>query len=172
MDWRTIHVDRKRVGSDLKTIGMDRGKIDIDPKRIEALKSRGIKVVSPDAALTTECDVLAPCATGGILNARSIPQLRCRVIAGGANNQLEQPSDADLLFERGIVYAPDFVINAGGVLHGGGLEEQGWTRAMLDERLAGIGAAVYDILRHATQKGISTDTAARQIAKSRIEAVS
>jgi leucine dehydrogenase len=145
---------------------------DIDPIRIEALKSRGIKVVSPDAALTTDCDVLAPCATGGILNARSIPQLRCRVIAGGANNQLEQPSDAGLLSERGIVYAPDFLINAGGILHGGGLEEQGWTRAMLDERLAGIGDAVYDILQHATQKGISTDTAARQIAKSRIEAVS
>ena len=145
---------------------------DIDPKMIEALKSRGIKVVSPDAALTTECDVLAPCATGGILNARSIPQLRCRVIAGGANNQLEQPSDADLLSERGIVYAPDFVINAGGILHGGGLEEQGWTRAMLDERLAGIGDAVYGILQHSAQEGISTDAAARQIAKSRIDAVS
>jgi leucine dehydrogenase len=145
---------------------------DIDPKTIEALKSRGIKVVSPDASLTTECDVLAPCATGGILNARSIPQLRCRVIAGGANNQLEQPSDADLLSERGIVYAPDFVINAGGILHGGGLEEQGWTRAMLDDRLAGIGDAVYGILQHSEQEGISTDAAARQIAKSRIDAVS
>jgi leucine dehydrogenase len=152
--------------------GADVTVADIDPKRIEALKGRGIKVVSPDAALTTDCDVLAPCATGGILNARSIPQLRCRVIAGGANNQLEQPSDADLLSERGIVYAPDFLINAGGILHGGGLEEQGWTRAMLDERLVGIGDAVYDILRHARQEGTSTDAAARQIAKSRIDAVS
>jgi leucine dehydrogenase len=145
---------------------------EIDPTRIEALKSRGINVVSPDAALTTECDVLAPCATGGILNARSIPELRCRVIAGGANNQLEKPSDADLLAQRGIVYAPDFVINAGGVLHGGGLEEQGWTREILDKRLAGIGDAVYDILQHAKQEGISTDAAARQIAQSRIDAVS
>jgi leucine dehydrogenase len=145
---------------------------DIDGERVETLRGRGINVVSAEAALTTQCDVLAPCATGGILNARSIPELRCRVVAGAANNQLESPSDADLLAERGIVYAPDFVINAGGVLHGGGLEEQGWTREILDERLAGIGDAVYDILQHARREGISSDAAARQIAQSRIDAVS
>jgi leucine dehydrogenase len=145
---------------------------DTDARRLERLKSRGVKVVAPDEVLTAECDVLAPCATGGILNARSIPDLRCRVVAGGANNQLENPSDANLLFERGIVYAPDFVINAGGVLHGGGLEEQGWTRQILDARLAGIGDAVYDILQHAKQEGISTDAAARQIARRRLDAVS
>jgi leucine dehydrogenase len=61
------------------------------------------------------------------------------------------------------------VINAGGVLHGGGLEEQGWTREVLDARLAGIGDAVYGILQHAKQEGISTDTAARRIARSRLE---
>jgi leucine dehydrogenase len=142
---------------------------DIDAQRLATLRGRGIKVVAPEAALATECDVLAPCATGGILNARSIPELQCRVVAGAANNQLESSSDADLLAERGIVYAPDFVINAGGVLHGGGLEEQGWTREVLDARLAGIGDAVYGILQHAKQEGISTDTAARRIARSRLE---
>jgi len=152
--------------------GADVTASDIDTNTLETLRSRGVKVVAPDAVLTTECDVLAPCATGGILNARSIPELRCRVVAGGANNQLENPSDADLLSERGIVYAPDFVINAGGVLHGGGLEELGWTREILDARLAGIGDAVYDILEHAKQEGISTDAAARQIARTRLDAVS
>jgi leucine dehydrogenase len=141
---------------------------DIDDQRLDSLKRSGIKVVAADAALVTECDVLAPCATGGILNARSIPELRCRVVAGGANNQLETTSDANLLAERGIVYAPDFVINAGGVLHGGGLEEQGWTREILNARLAGIGDAVYGILQLAKQEGISTDAAARQIARSRL----
>jgi leucine dehydrogenase len=154
----------------LREAGGDVTASDIDTQRLETLRSRGVKVVAPEAALTTECDVLAPCATGGILNARSIPDLRCRVVAGGANNQLETTSDADLLSERGIVYAPDFVINAGGVLHGGGLEEQGWTREILDARLAGIGEAVYDILQHAKQEGISTDAAARQIARSRLDA--
>ena len=100
---------------------------DVDARRMRDLREKGVQVVAPEVALTTECDVLAPCAVGGIINARSIPALRCRVIAGGANNQLETPSDADLLRERGIVYAPDFVINAGGVLHGGGLEVQHWT---------------------------------------------
>jgi len=143
---------------------------DIDERRLEQLRRRGVKVVPSEAALTTECDVLAPCATGGIINARSIPTLRCRVIAGGANNQLEKPSDADLLSARGIVYAPDFVINAGGVLHGGGLELLGWSRATLDDRLAGIGEAVFDILQRAKRDGISTDRAARNIAQSRLAA--
>jgi len=138
---------------------------DVDDRRVRA---KGVEVVSPESILTTECDVLAPCAIGGIINSRSIPSLRCRVIAGGANNQLETPDDADLLRERGIVYAPDFVINAGGVLHGGGLEEQHWSRATLDGKLAGIGEAVYEILKRADRDGVNTDAAAREIALSRI----
>lgn len=143
---------------------------DIDPRRLEALRADGIATVEPEAALTTECDVFAPCATGGILNARSIPSLRCRVVAGGANNQLEAPTDADLLRDRGIVYAPDFVINAGGILHGAGLEELGWTRQVLDQKLAGIGEAVFAILERAQAEGVSTDAAARRRAESRISA--
>jgi len=155
----------------LREAGADVIATDVDTQRLEHLRSRGVKVIPPEAALTAECDVLAPCATGGIINARSIPALRCRIVAGGANNQLEKPSDADLLAARGIVYAPDFVINAGGVLHGGGLELLGWSRAVLDERLAGIGDAVFEILQRAARDGVSTDTAARQIAQSRLEAV-
>jgi leucine dehydrogenase len=142
---------------------------DIDPKRLDNLQQKGVNVVPPESALTTPCDVLAPCAVGGIINARTIPDLRCRAIAGGANNQLETQSDADLLRERNIAYAPDFVINSGGVLHGGGLEEQHWTREELDRRLAAIGDAVYGIFLRAEQDGISTDTAARRIAIDRIK---
>ena len=143
---------------------------DIDPQRLAALRSRGVRVVSPEAALFTDCDVLAPCATGGIINPRTIPGLHCRVVAGGANNQLEKPSDADLLAQRGIVYAPDFVINAGGVLHGHGLEVQGWSRETLDSHLAGIGEAVYAILERAKREGISTDATARRHAQARLDA--
>ena len=143
---------------------------DVDAQRLAILREKGIQVVPPDSALGTECDVLAPCAVGGIINRRSIPTLRCRVIAGGANNQLETAEDADRLRERGIVYAPDFVINAGGVLHGGGLEEQHWTRGVLDARLAAVGDAVYGILQRAERDGTSTDAAARRIAIARIDA--
>src|SRR5260370_716358 len=92
---------------------------DIDPDRLAILREKGIHVVSPDQALTTACDVLAPCATGGVINPRTIPELRCRVIAGAANNQLASPPDADLLRERGIAYAPDFAINPGGAPRSG-----------------------------------------------------
>ncbi len=141
---------------------------DVDEARLEAVRQRGISVVAPEAALATECDVLAPCAIGGILNASTIPNLRCRVVAGGANNQLQSVEDADRLRQRGIAYAPDFVINAGGVLHGGGLEEQGWSRGVLDAKLAGIGDSIYAILQRAERDGISTDAAARRVALDRL----
>jgi leucine dehydrogenase len=141
---------------------------DVDSQRLATLRSQGINVVAPEDALATECDVLAPCATGGMINARTIDGLRCRVVAGGANNQLEKPSDADLLASRGIAYAPDFVINAGGVLHGHGLEVQGWSRATLDTHLAGIGDAVFAILDLAKREGISSEVAARRHAQARL----
>jgi leucine dehydrogenase len=143
---------------------------DIDPMRAARLESMGVRMVTSKAVIATQCDVFAPCATGGVLNAQTIPELRCRIVAGAANNQLEKESDADLLRDRGIAYAPDFVINAGGVLHGGGLEEQGWTREVLNTHLEGIGDVVYEILERAEREGINTDSAARQIAQSRIDA--
>lgn len=141
---------------------------DIDPARLDELRVRGVNLVSPQLALTTPCDVLAPCATGAVINSRTIPALACRIVAGAANNQLERPEDAELLHRRGIAYAPDFVINAGGVLHGGGLEEQHWSRAELDRRLAGIGHVVYEIFDRADREGITTDAAARRIALARL----
>jgi len=144
---------------------------DIDPMRSARLESMGIRTVTPKVAIRTQCDVFAPCATGGVLNAQTIPELQCRVVAGAANNQLEKESDADLLRERGISYAPDFVINAGGVLHAGGLEEQGWTRDEVDAHLEHIGDVVYEIFQRAERDGINTDAAARRIAQARIDSV-
>ena len=158
------HLIELLMDADATVIGTD-----VDPRRMEDLRGKGIKTVPPEMALATACDVLSPCAVGGVLNARSIPSLQCRAVAGGANNQLETAADADRKRERGIAYAPDFVINAGGVLHGGGLEEQRWTRAELDARLAAIGDAVFGILQRAQQDGISTDAAARRIALARID---
>jgi leucine dehydrogenase len=81
----------------------------------------GAVSVPPEVALETECHVYAPCALGATLNADSIPKLRCRVVAGGANNQLATADDGERLRARGILYAPDYVINGGGALHGIGL---------------------------------------------------
>jgi leucine dehydrogenase len=91
---------------------------DIDQAKAQQLASAvNGTVVAPDAILTTEADVLSPCALGAILDERSIAALRVPVVAGGANNQLATPQDGARVHERGILYAPDYVINAGGIIN-------------------------------------------------------
>jgi len=91
---------------------------DVDEAKAKKLADRaGGKVVSPDEILTLEADVLSPCALGAILNESTIAQLKVPVVAGGANNQLATPQDGERLHERGILYAPDYVINAGGIIN-------------------------------------------------------
>jgi leucine dehydrogenase len=116
------------------------------------------------------CDVFSPCATGGSLSAESIPLLRCRLVAGAANNQLATPWDADRLHDRGILYAPDYVINAGGVLHLAGYERLGWDEARLSARLAGIGETLAGLFERAEHEGITTAEAADRLALGRIAA--
>jgi leucine dehydrogenase len=91
---------------------------DVDEAKARKLADRaGGKVVSPDEILTLEADVLSPCALGAILNEETIPQLKVPVVAGGANNQLATPADGERLHRRNILYAPDYVINAGGIIN-------------------------------------------------------
>jgi len=90
---------------------------DVDGERVSrAVAALGATAVPPDEAWDIPCDVFAPCAVGGVLSARTVPRLACRVVAGSANIQLETAEDARRLHERGIVYVPDYVINAGGAL--------------------------------------------------------
>ncbi|MES2488979.1 MAG: Glu/Leu/Phe/Val dehydrogenase [Pseudomonadota bacterium] len=90
---------------------------DINEAACEMAKQQyGAKVVAPDEILFQNVDVISPCALGGILNARSIPRIRAPIVAGGANNQLATPEDGELLRSRHILYAPDYVINAGGII--------------------------------------------------------
>jgi leucine dehydrogenase len=133
-------------------------------ERVEA------RVVPPEDALATECDLYAPCATGGTLSAETIPQLRCRVVAGSANNQLATPADADRLRERGILYAPDFVINAGGVFHNVGIEALGWDDAGVERALQGIGDTLTTVFQRSEAEGVSTAHAAVALAQSRLGA--
>lgn len=125
-------------------------------------------VVAPEDAIGSECDVFSPNATGGVLSSESIPRLRCRIVAGAANNQLAEPEDADRLAERGIVYAPDFVVNAGGVIHLASLEMLGEDVAARDERLRGIGDTLMEVFALAERRGISTAVAADAIVEERL----
>jgi leucine dehydrogenase len=129
----------------------------------------GAEVVPPEEAIGVECDVYAPCALGGTLSAETIPRLRCRVVAGSANNQLDDLDDAERLRTAGILYAPDFVINAGGVLYALGVEHLGWTRDTIAERLAGVGGTLAEIYRRADAEGITTQAAAERLARARLD---
>jgi leucine dehydrogenase len=126
------------------------------PARTTALAAEiGADIVKPEAVYSMPCDVFAPCAIGGILNQRSIAKLQCRVVAGSANNQLERDADADLLHERGILYVPDFVINAGGAIAHASLEVLRWTENETTERVRRIRDTVADILEKAAGAGES-----------------
>jgi glutamate dehydrogenase/leucine dehydrogenase len=118
--------------------------------------------------LGTEVDVYSPCAVGGTLHADSIPGLACRAIAGCANNQLAEPEDADRLRERGIVYAPDYVVNAGGIIQLIGLEDENWDEAQLEERLAGIGDTLRALFAEADADGITPAEAADRLVRRRL----
>jgi leucine dehydrogenase len=144
---------------------------DVSLERVEALyDTLGVEVVAPGSDIETECDVYAPCATGGVITPETIPRLRCRVVAGAANNPLSDRSDGDLLREAGILYAPDFVINGGGAIHLIGYEALGWTQEQVERGLTGIGETLTEIYQQADAAGISTETAAERLAYARLEA--
>ncbi len=125
--------------------------------------------ISAHHLLQTECDVLVPCAIGGVINPETVPALRCKIIAGAANNQLEGEGTEAALTARGIMYAPDFAINAGGViLCADELEEGGFTPKRVDERVSRIYHTVGRILDEAKRTGELTGTIAVRLAKERI----
>lgn len=144
---------------------------DIDAGRARAVADRvGADVVDPEEAFDTPCDVFSPCATGAVLNADTIPRLRCRVVAGAANNQLAAPVDADRLAAAGILYSPDYVVNAGGVLHLAGYERMGWTPEQMAIRLAGIDDTLTRVFAAADLDAVTPEAAAGRIASERIAA--
>ena len=157
------------VGAKLARLLLDAGAIvlvsDVDEDRA---RSTGGTPIPPDEALGLDCDVYAPCALGATLNAESIPRLRCRVVAGAANNQLAEPEDAERLRAARVLYAPDYVINGGGALHGIGLESLGWDDGRLEREVAGIGDTLSGIYRQADADGITTSEAAERLAAERL----
>ena len=143
---------------------------DIDPGRAEAVAAQvGGAALRADQLFETDCDVYAPCALGGTLSVETVPRLRCQIVAGSANNQLAEPEAAELLRARGILYAPDYVINAGGAIAIVGLEQLGWSKSELDTALARIGETVLEIYERADSGGISTAAAADALAEERLK---
>lgn len=120
-----LHVAVQGVGhvgyhlcKELHELGAKLTVADVDPLKAErAERELGAEVVPLDRIFSVECDVLAPCALGSALNDDTIPKLACKIVAGAANNQLAEPRHGDDLMQRGILYAPDYAINAGGLIN-------------------------------------------------------
>jgi leucine dehydrogenase len=142
---------------------------DIDPAKRRVAEQLGARWIEPDEEIVAECDILAPCALGGAIDAANLSLLRCKVVCGCANNQLADESLAESLGEHGILYAPDFVVNSGGLIHVY-REIRGYTEEHARELALGIERNLEGILRTAQERGITPLDAARAVAMERLEA--
>ena len=129
-----------------------------------------VDTAEPDKIHAQDCDIFAPCALGGIIRDDTVPSLRCRIVAGSANNQLASQEHGEALAELGILYAPDYVINAGGLINVAD-ELRGYDRARAMARVEGIYRALRAVFLLATQERISTSRAADRFAEDRIDRI-
>ncbi|MGX5696925.1 Glu/Leu/Phe/Val dehydrogenase dimerization domain-containing protein [Agromyces soli] len=130
----------------------------------------GAAWVAPEEAHRVAADVFVPCGLGGVLTATVVEELRVRAVVGAANNQLAERAVAERLRERGIAWAPDFVVNAGGVVYLDLASTPGIGRDELDARIAGIGDTIGSVLREADASGTTTLAAAERLARARLDA--
>jgi leucine dehydrogenase len=137
------------------------------PALEEAVETLGVKPVEPDEIFSVDCDILSPCALGASLNEVTIPRLSCAAVVGSANNQLATEDDAKRIAERGILYAPDFVVNAGGLINVYD-ELTGYSRTRALHRVDGIYDATMKILETADRLGVNPNEAAVRVADDRI----
>jgi glutamate dehydrogenase/leucine dehydrogenase len=143
---------------------------DVTPAAVDRMVSElGATAAEPDTIHATECDIFAPCALGGALNEVTVPELRCQAVAGCANNQLSSPRDARTLAERGILYAPDFIVNAGGVINiAYELKEDGYDQELAFAHCWRVGETLNQVLDLAASEGVSPAAAADRLAESRL----
>ncbi len=155
------------LGKHLAEAGAELFVTDVNAERLkEAADELGATVVDPREIYAIECDIFSPNALGAVINDRTVPQLKCKVVAGGANNQLAEVRHGEALLEKGIVYAPDFVLNAGGIINvsvefmPGGYDEEASLK-----RVNNIRQAMKDIFATAKAQQIPTNRAAIVLAE-------
>jgi valine dehydrogenase (NAD+) len=146
---------------------------DVDPDAVARVVREvpGTEVAADaEAVLAAELDVLAPCALGGAITAEVAGRLRARAVCGGANNQLAEHGLVDVLAARGVLYAPDFLVNAGGVIAVAEEFTGGYDDTRARARAAAIGGTLLDVLRRADAAGVTPLVAAERLAEERIAA--
>ena len=141
---------------------------DIDQAKVAKVsKATGAKIVEGDAIFSVDADIFSPCALGGIINDKTIPKLKVQIVAGGANNQLLEERHGDELERRGILYAPDYVANAGGVINVYG-EVAGWDAQRALDKADDIYDTILKVFDIAEAKHIPTYEAADRLAELRL----
>lgn len=141
---------------------------DINKQNVQrAVEEFGAKAVDPADIYSVDCDIYAPCALGAVINDDTIVKLKAKVIAGAANNQLKEPRHGDLIHEKGIVYAPDYVINAGGVINVAD-ELKGYNRERALKKVEGIYDNIMKVIEIAKRDNLPTYRAADRMAEERI----
>ena len=146
---------------------------DIDQQKVDTLASEyKVNVVPPEKIHTLDVDVYSPCAMGAVLNEHTIPELGCKIICGSANNQLATEKDGDRLAQRGILYAPDYIVSAGGVISGlDSLQPGGFNRQRAMDTVSHIYRTMGNVIAISKEQGIPTYRAADVLAEQRIATV-
>jgi leucine dehydrogenase len=162
------HVGAK-LARRLVASGVELAVSDIDPGKRRVAAALGAEWLEPEEEIVAECDILAPCALGGAIDEGNLPLLRCEVVCGSANNQLADESLAEGLAERGVLYAPDFVVNAGGLINVY-REIRGYSGEEARRLVLAIEDNLARVLATARERAITPLEAAREVARQRLHA--
>jgi leucine dehydrogenase len=159
------------LAGELARVGAKLVVADVDPAKLKhAMDDHGAAQIAPEEIYSVQADVFAPCALGGVLNDQTIPRLKAQLVVGGANNQLLEPRHGELLEQRGIVYAPDYAANAGGVINGCCREMLGWEVEKTLAKTDAIYDTLLQIFEMARCEKIPTYQAADRLAEERWKA--
>lgn len=158
-----------RVASRCARDGAELLVADVDEGKRAVAEKLGARWVTPEQAMEAQVDIFAPCALGGLLDEETVPRLRCRIVAGAANNQLAEDHIADLMHARGLLWAPDFVVNAGGLINIAE-ELRGYDSAAARKRVRGLVETLREIFAKAEASGSTPLTAAMELARQRLSA--
>jgi leucine dehydrogenase len=178
--WRTLELSGLTVAiqgcgnvgyclaKELHEVGVRLIVADVNSKNLSRVVDEfGAEAVQPNEIFSVKADVFAPCALGGVLNDKTIPQLKVQIVAGSANNQLLEERHGTMLRDRSILYAPDYVANAGGIINGC-TELLGWTPEQAASKMLAIYDTLLRIFKSAEEEGITPNEAADRLAEDRL----
>jgi len=144
---------------------------DVYEGALDRARDLGLAVVEPDDIYSVDCDIFAPCALGGVINLDTIPQFKCKVVAGGANNQLLSDTDGEELHRLGIVYGPDYILNSGGIINAEAEIGRQYNPDRAREKTERIYETMEKVIAISKREEIPTAKAADRLAEDRLDSV-